>query len=226
MMRVNKSIIIFLVGMLLVSPAFGIDVVLVNDTLVVKDVQESLGGFHIILRHSDSVTVNSVEGVSPFYVDANIQPGYVNMAGIQASEILSGDVPVARVAYSGNGSFTIEIIDLVNSEAESLESGSDNEEDVSEAYSETISDGTVTVSQTEIPEVIPTEVSTSVSIPETTSLSDVNKSPQMTVEIEETSIMVVNTEELPVAEPTQVPLSIFTTISGFLLIMMGVMRKL
>lgn len=231
-MRKNRTFFIFLVGMLLVSPGLAVDVVMIDDTLVVQDVQESLGlgGFHIILRHSDSLAVNDVEGIAPFIVSPNIQPGYVDLAGIQASELLTGDIPVARVVYSGNGSFTIEVSELINSAGDPLGMGIQNEPDDSTNNQESDSGDIPTVSQIgnkaiETKDVPATEIPTSEQLSESQNVSEATKLSVDSNTETESPETVNSTKEPGTVRPTQASLPVMITILG-LIFGMVLQRKL
>lgn len=232
-MNKNWSFLLFFVGMLfLITPVFAADVVLQNNTLVVTDVQDSLGlgGFHIILRHDDSLTVTSVEGIAPFIVSPNIQADNVNIAGIQASELLTGDVPVALVEYTGNGTFTIDVIELINSLSNPLGMEYDSGQTTSSGGDTVSGDRTEVATQTQTPDVTATQTpgvvatETPILISPTTEpqVSPVETiSPEMKIDVNKTSETDNNDEALIPKQPTQASLPFIISIIGLLVVVVA-----
>lgn len=108
---------IAIVLLCLVSAVQAANVEFENNTLFVKDVDDSvgLGAFNVVLEYSNNISINSVEGESGFLVVSNIQNGDFQtfIVGI-STEGLTGDIPVATVISTGTGDIDVSVRELAN----------------------------------------------------------------------------------------------------------------
>ena len=115
--NIFKILLLIFTIFCLVSNVGAADVVLDNDTLLVKGVDDSigLGAFSVVLTYTGNVSIQSVDGKSGFMVASNIQNAKYEtfIAGI-SGEGLTGDIPVATVSATGTGDIEISVRELVN----------------------------------------------------------------------------------------------------------------
>ncbi|EHQ34341.1 hypothetical protein [Methanoplanus limicola] len=101
----------------IVSGTGAADVVLEDDMLVVKGVQDSigLGAFSVVLEYGNSVEIQSVKGESGFLVASNIKDEELItlIAGI-SGDGLTGDIPVAAINKTGSGDIEVYVRELAN----------------------------------------------------------------------------------------------------------------
>ncbi len=112
-----RTFSLLIVLLCLVTVAGAADVVLENNSLVVKGVDDSigLGAFSVVLAYTGNVSVLSVEGEPGFMVASNIlnQDFQTFIAGI-ATEGRTGDIPVASVRTTGTGDINVYVRELAN----------------------------------------------------------------------------------------------------------------
>ncbi len=107
----------------LVTVVGAAEVILDNNTLLVKGVDDSkgIGAFSVVLSYTGNVSIQSIEGKSGFLIASNIQneDGQTLIAGI-STEGLTGDIPVALITKTGNGNIQIFVRDLGNVEGDPI----------------------------------------------------------------------------------------------------------
>lgn len=109
----------------IVSAASAAEVVIESDQLVVKGFDDSigLGAFSVVLGYDPAkTTVAEVTFIEPFIGATNIQPDEktVRISGFTVESALTGDVPVARVIYEGEGLFDVYVNTCVNARGDSV----------------------------------------------------------------------------------------------------------
>lgn len=107
-----------------VTTCHAAEVVLLDDQLLVKGVDDEagLGVFDIVLCYVPDVAVNSVEVLPPFMGVYNIQnsEGITIVTGVQVSKILKGDVPVARIDYEKEQKIQIYVRELASTQGKGI----------------------------------------------------------------------------------------------------------
>ncbi|MDD4497563.1 MAG: hypothetical protein PHV51_05355, partial [Methanosarcinaceae archaeon] len=107
-----------------ITTCSAVDVVLLDDQLLIKGVDDEagLGVFDIVLCYGSDTIVNSVEVLSPFIGAYNIQnpEGKTIVAGVQISDALKGDVPVAKLEYKNGDDIQIFVKELANVKGKSI----------------------------------------------------------------------------------------------------------
>lgn len=109
----------------MVSAVSAAEVVIESDQLVVKGFDDSigLGAFSIVLGYDPAkTTVTEVTFIEPFTGATNIQPDEktVRVSGFTVETELTGDIPVARVVYEGEGRFDVYVNTCVNARGDSI----------------------------------------------------------------------------------------------------------
>lgn len=137
----------------MVSVVSAAEVVVESDQLIVKGLDDSigLGAFSIVLGYDPArTTVTEVTFIEPFTGATNIQPDEktVRISGFTVESGLTGDIPVARIVYEGEGLFDVYVNTLVNVQGDAVETSNS-------AYGgeAPVSPGT---QQTTVPTVAPT----------------------------------------------------------------------
>nr|WP_303716136.1 hypothetical protein [Methanoculleus marisnigri] len=110
----------------MVSAVSAAEVVIESDQLVVKGFDDSigLGAFSIVLGYDPArTTVTEVTFTEPFTGATNIQPDEktVRISGFTVESGLTGDIPVARIVYEGEGLFDVYVNTLVNVQGDAVE---------------------------------------------------------------------------------------------------------
>ncbi|WFN34711.1 hypothetical protein L1S32_00895 [Methanogenium sp. S4BF] len=214
----------------LVTSAGAADIVLEDDTLIVKGVDDSigLGAFSVVLTYAGNVSIQSVDGAPGFMVASNILNDEFQtfIAGI-ATEGQTGDIPVASVRTTGAGDIVVYVRELANVKGDPISytneeftgavptppSGSEvsaSEITVSQTQgipsatpvATTASPTEATATSTEMP-VDPIVQSATSATPATPALGGDNESPAVTE---------TNAATIP---PTQSPYSIFVVLISF-----------
>jgi len=103
----------------MVSTVSATGVVVESDQLIVRNFDDSigLGAFSVVLGYDPAkTTVTEVTFIEPFIGAANIQPDEktVRVSGFTVDSGLTGDIPVARVVYEGEGLFDVYVNTFVN----------------------------------------------------------------------------------------------------------------
>ncbi len=109
----------------MVSAVSAAEVVVESDQLVVKGFDDSigLGAFSIVLGYDPAkTTVTEIAFIEPFTGATNIQPDEktARVSGFTVETGLTGDIPVARVVYEGEGQFDVYVNTCVNVRGDSV----------------------------------------------------------------------------------------------------------
>lgn len=109
----------------MVSAVSAAEVVIESDQLVVKGFDDSigLGAFSIVLGYDPAkTTVTEITFIEPFTGATNIQPDVktARVSGFTVETELTGDIPVARVVYEGEGLFDVYVNTFVNARGDSV----------------------------------------------------------------------------------------------------------
>ena len=109
----------------MVSAVSAAEVVVESDQLVVKGFDDSigLGAFSVVLGYDPAkITVTECTFVEPFTGATNIQPDErtVRVSGFTVQSQVMGDIPVARIAYEGEGLFNVYVNTLVNARGDTV----------------------------------------------------------------------------------------------------------
>lgn len=109
----------------IVSAVSAAEVVVESDQLVVKGFDDNigLGAFSVVLGYDPAkTTVTEVTFVDPFTGATNIQQEEktVRISGFTVQAQLTGDIPVARIVYEGEGLFDVYVSTFVNARGDTV----------------------------------------------------------------------------------------------------------
>ena len=125
----NKLIFLIVLGIAtlcaMTSAAGAAEVLVESDQLVVKGFDDSigLGALSVVIGYDPAkTTVTEVTFIEPFAGATNIQPDEktIRVSGFTVQPQLTGDIPIARMVYEGEGRFDVYVDTLVNSKGDSI----------------------------------------------------------------------------------------------------------
>jgi len=126
-MRETHIHIIFGIAVLcaMASGVTAVEIAIESDQLVVKDFDDSigLGAFSVVIGYDPAkTTVTEVTFIEPFAGATNIQPDEktIRVSGFTVQPQLTGDIPIARMVYEGEGRFDVYVDTLVNSKGDAV----------------------------------------------------------------------------------------------------------
>ncbi len=126
-MRDTHIHILFGIAMLctMASAVTAVEIAIESDQLVVKDFDDSigLGAFSVVIGYDPAKTsVTEVTFIEPFTGATNVQQveKRIRVSGFTVQPQLTGDIPVARMVYEGEGRFDVYVDTLVNSKGDSV----------------------------------------------------------------------------------------------------------
>lgn len=120
----------FLLGIIvlctMISTVSAAEVVVESNQLIVKGFDDSIGfgAFSVVLGYDPAkTTVTECTVIEPFTGATNIQPDEktVRISGFTVESELTGDIPIARIAYEGEGLFDVYVNTLVNVQGDAVE---------------------------------------------------------------------------------------------------------
>lgn len=214
-----RTFSLFSALLFLVTAAGAADVVLENNILVVKGVDDSigLGAFSVVLTYTGNVSIQSVDGESGFMVASNIlnEESQTFIAGISTVG-KTGDIPVASITSTGSGAIEVSVRELANVKGDPI--SYTNEEFTGSVPTQVSGGGDtiseITVSQTQVvPSVTPVATTSPTKVPVTSTetpvgtivQSESSVTPAPTEDNENPYVTETNAGTTP---PTQSPVSV------------------